>query len=43
VLAQAVRLENGHSRTELDLINKALEQRDVIPRLRTAVADISAN
>jgi hypothetical protein len=43
VLAQVVRLENGHSRTELDLINKALEQRDVIPRLRTAVADISAN
>ena len=43
VLAQAVRLENGHSRTELDLINRALEQRDVIPRLRTAVADISAN
>ena len=31
------------SRTELDLINRALEQRDVIPRLRTAVADISAN
>ena len=30
-------------RTELDLINRALEQRDVIPRLRTAVADISAN
>jgi len=43
VLAQVVRLENNHSRTELDLINQALEQRDVIPRLRTAVADISAN
>ena len=44
VLAQVVRLQNNHtSRTELDLINRALEQRDVIPRLRTAVADNSAN
>jgi hypothetical protein len=43
VLVQVVRMEDGHSRTELDLINKALEQRDVMPRLRTAVADISAN
>ena len=43
VLAQVVRLQQNHSRTELDLINRALEQRDVIPRLRIAVADISAN
>ena len=43
VLAQVVRLREDHSRTELDLINRALEQRDVIPRLRLAVADISAN
>ena len=43
VLAQVVRLQGNHSRTEMDLINRALEQRDVIPRLRTAVADISAN
>ncbi len=44
VLAQVVRLQNNAtSRTELDLISRALEQRDVIPRLRTAVADISAN
>ena len=43
VLAQVVRLQNTNNRTELDLINHALEQRDVIPRLRTAVADISAN
>ncbi len=42
VLMQVVRLQHG-SRTELELINRALEQRDVIPRLRTAVADISAN
>ena len=43
VLAQVVRLQENHSPTELDLINRALEQRDVIPRLRMAVADISAN
>ncbi|MEO6876959.1 MAG: hypothetical protein ABI205_00670 [Gemmatimonadaceae bacterium] len=43
VLAQVVRLQNNHSRIELDLINRALEQRDVIPRLRTAVSDNSAN
>ena len=43
VLAQVVRLQNNSNRLELDLINRALEQRDVIPRLRTAAADISAN
>jgi len=43
VLAQVVRMQNGTDRTEVDLINRALEQRDVIPRLRTAAADISAN
>jgi hypothetical protein len=43
VLAQVVRLRGTGTRTDLDIINRALEQRDVIPRLRTAVADISAN
>jgi hypothetical protein len=43
VLAQVVRLRSNASRADLDIINRALEQRDVIPRLRTAVADISAN
>jgi hypothetical protein len=43
VLAQVVRLQNNHSRTEIDLINRALEQRDVLPRLRTAVGGYSAN
>jgi hypothetical protein len=43
VLAQVVRLQNNGNRIEMDLINRALEQRDVIPRLRTAAADISAN
>jgi hypothetical protein len=40
VLVQVVRLQDG---TDLDLINRALEQRELIPRLRTAAADISAN
>ena len=43
VLAQVVRLQSEQSRGELDLIRQALEQRDVLPRLRTAVADISAD
>jgi uncharacterized membrane-anchored protein YhcB (DUF1043 family) len=43
VLMQVVRLQAGGNRTDLDLINRALEQRDVIPRLRSAAADISAN
>ena len=41
VLVQVVRLGSGN--TNLDLINRALEQRDVIPRLRRTAADISAN
>jgi len=43
VLAQVVRLPANGNRMDLDIINRALEMRDVIPRLRTAVADISAN
>jgi hypothetical protein len=43
VLAQIVRLQTDQSSEELDLIRQALEQRDVLPRLRTAVADISAD
>jgi len=43
VLAQIVRLQSDQSPAELDLIRQALEQRDVLPRLRTAVADISAD
>jgi hypothetical protein len=43
VLMQVVRLQGSGSRTDLDLINRALEQRDVIPRLRIAAADNSAN
>ena len=43
VLAQVVRLQAAPSTTDLDLINQALEQRDVLPRLRNAAADISAD
>lgn len=43
VLAQVVRLQADHSGDELDFIRQALEQRDVLPRLRTAVADFSAD
>ena len=43
VLAQIVRLQTDQGGEELDLIRQALEQRDVLPRLRTAVADISAD
>lgn len=44
VLAQVVRLPSNGARgkSELELIRQGLEQRDVMPRLRTAVADISA-
>jgi len=43
VLAQIVRLQTDQGSEELDLIRQALDQRDVLPRLRTAVADISAD
>jgi hypothetical protein len=44
VLAQVVRLQAGtnKSQSEMELIRQALDQRDVMPRLRTAVADIAA-
>jgi hypothetical protein len=43
VLAQVVRLQASQSSSELELIRQAIEQRDVLPRLRTAVADFSAD
>ena len=45
VLVQVVRLERDRAparRTELELIRQALDQRDVIPRLRNAVAEFDA-
>lgn len=41
VLAQIARLPAARDRAELDLIKEALEQRDVLPRLRSAVAETS--
>jgi hypothetical protein len=43
VLAQVVRLQSAESSEELEIIRQALEQRDVLPRLRSAVANISAD
>jgi hypothetical protein len=39
VLAQVVRLQAQHDPTRVDLLNEALEQRDLIPRLRSAVVN----
>jgi hypothetical protein len=39
VLAQVVRLQADRDPTRIDMLNQALEQRDVIPRLRNAVVD----
>lgn len=39
VLAQIVQLSNNGSASDVELIHQALEQRDVMPRLRTAVAN----
>jgi hypothetical protein len=43
VLAQLSRLPSEHSKTELNLIAEALEQRDVVPRVRAAVVSISGD
>jgi hypothetical protein len=43
VLAQVVRLPNDGSPADLDLINQALQQHDVLPRLRSVAANISAD
>lgn len=43
VLAQVARLPAEHGSTELNLIAEALEQRDVVPRVRAAVVSISGD
>jgi hypothetical protein len=43
VLAQLSRLPSEHGGTELNLITEALEQRDVVPRVRAAAASISSD
>ncbi|MEP6763265.1 MAG: hypothetical protein ABJB66_03090 [Gemmatimonadaceae bacterium] len=39
VLAQVVQLPNKRNARDVELIHQAMEQRDVMPRLRTAVAN----
>src|SRR5262245_166360 len=39
VLAQVVRLQRDRDPSRIEMLHQALEQRDVIPRLRNAVAD----
>ena len=41
VLAQIAMLQSGRTRQEIDLITDALEERDVVPRIRSAVARFS--
>jgi hypothetical protein len=41
VLAQIAMLQSGRTRQEIDLITDALEERDVMPRIRSAVARLS--
>jgi hypothetical protein len=41
VLAQIAMLQSGRSRQEIDLITDALEERDVVPRIRSAVARLA--
>ena len=43
VLAQVVRLRADRDRTRVELLQQSLEQRDVLPRLRDAVADNAAD
>lgn len=43
VLAQVARMQAPRHRAELTLITEALEERDLVPRVRSAVADLSAN
>jgi hypothetical protein len=45
VLAQVAQLPAASRRNaaELEIINEALEERDVVPRIRTAVASLSGD
>ena len=42
VLAQLARMRNGESRAELELITDALQQQDIMPRIRSVAAGLSA-
>jgi hypothetical protein len=41
VLAQIAMLQSGRTRQEIDLITDALEERDVVPRIRSAAARLA--
>jgi hypothetical protein len=41
VLAQVARLEPRHHRDEMHFIQTALDEHDIVPRLRSAAADLS--
>ena len=41
VLAQVARLQTQHRGEALSLINEAMQARDVVPRIRTAAADLN--
>ena len=43
VLAQVARLEPRHRRNEMQFIQTALDEHDIVPRLRSAAADLSLN
>jgi len=43
VLAQVARLRAGETRTERELITEALEQQDLVPRIRTVAAGLGAD
>jgi hypothetical protein len=46
VLVQVVRLEKEHSpsrQTDMELIQQALDQHDVLPRLRSAASEYAAD
>ena len=43
VLAQVSRLPTPRNTSELSLITQALEERDLVPRIRLAVVDLSGN
>jgi hypothetical protein len=43
VLAQVARLEPKHRKNEMQFIQTALDEHDIVPRLRSAAADLSLN
>ncbi len=43
VLAQVARLHNGKSQTDLELITEALAERDIVPRIRRAAAQMATS